>query len=185
MIAAETVLSDVDGAAGQLLICGHHLDELAGVWTYGDVVGLLWRGFFPNLPANLPGALGLARQAVFYEVAALDAGLIARTPVEAGRALLARLGDGDDLDLVLRLVAALDAYLVTVADHGLNASTFAARAGLGSAVQAGQGALKGPLHGGAPGAGRGGRGRGADHTARTQAQPLAGDQCRTVYGLAA
>ena len=55
------------------------------------------------------------------------------------------------------LAAALDTYLVTVADHGLNASTFAARvvastrAGLGSAVLAGLGALKGPLHGGAPG----------------------------------
>ena len=52
---------------------------------------------------------------------------------------------------------ALDTYLVTVADHGLNASTFAARvvastrAGLGSAVLAGISALKGPLHGGAPG----------------------------------
>ncbi|TKB53627.1 MAG: citrate synthase/methylcitrate synthase, partial [Mesorhizobium sp.] len=48
-------------------------------------------------------------------------------------------------------------YLVTVCDHGLNASTFAARvvastqAGLASAVLAGLGALKGPLHGGAPG----------------------------------
>jgi citrate synthase len=54
-------------------------------------------------------------------------------------------------------VAALDAYLVTVADHGLNASTFAARvtastrAGLTSAVLSGVSALKGPLHGGAPG----------------------------------
>jgi citrate synthase len=52
---------------------------------------------------------------------------------------------------------ALDAYLVTVSDHGLNASTFAARvvastqAGLASAVLAGISALKGPLHGGAPG----------------------------------
>jgi citrate synthase len=53
--------------------------------------------------------------------------------------------------------AALDTYLVTVSDHGLNASTFAARvvastrAGLTSAVLAGISALKGPLHGGAPG----------------------------------
>ncbi|HKP78927.1 MAG TPA: citrate synthase, partial [Phenylobacterium sp.] len=52
---------------------------------------------------------------------------------------------------------ALDTYLVTVVDHGLNASTFAARvvastrAGLTSAVLAGISALKGPLHGGAPG----------------------------------
>lgn len=54
-------------------------------------------------------------------------------------------------------VAALDAYLVTVADHGMNASTFAARviastqAGIISAAIGGLCALKGPLHGGAPG----------------------------------
>ncbi|MDC0716559.1 citrate synthase [Nannocystis sp. bb15-2] len=53
--------------------------------------------------------------------------------------------------------AALEAYLVTVADHGMNASTFAARvvASTGSdpvsAIVAAIGALKGPLHGGAPG----------------------------------
>jgi citrate synthase len=52
---------------------------------------------------------------------------------------------------------ALDAYLSLVSDHGLNASTFAARvaastqAGLTSAALAGISALKGPLHGGAPG----------------------------------
>jgi citrate synthase len=52
---------------------------------------------------------------------------------------------------------ALDTYLVTVSDHGLNASTFAARvvastqAGLTSSTLAALGALKGPLHGGAPG----------------------------------
>jgi citrate synthase len=54
-------------------------------------------------------------------------------------------------------VAALDAYLVTVIDHGMNASTFAARvvastgSDLVSAIVAAIGALKGPLHGGAPG----------------------------------
>jgi citrate synthase len=51
----------------------------------------------------------------------------------------------------------LDAYLVTVAEHGFNASTFAARvtastgADLPSAMVAGVAALSGPLHGGAPG----------------------------------
>ena len=54
-------------------------------------------------------------------------------------------------------VRALDAYLATVSEHGLNASTFAVRvvastrAGLVSAAIAGLSALKGPLHGGAPG----------------------------------
>ncbi|HEY4106809.1 MAG TPA: citrate synthase [Polyangiaceae bacterium] len=52
---------------------------------------------------------------------------------------------------------ALDAYWVTVSDHSLNASTFAARvvASTGSdvvsSIAAALGALKGPLHGGAPG----------------------------------
>jgi len=53
--------------------------------------------------------------------------------------------------------AALDRYLVTILDHGLNASTFTARvigsteAGLKQAVLGAMGALSGPLHGGAPG----------------------------------
>lgn len=52
---------------------------------------------------------------------------------------------------------ALDTYWVTVIDHGMNASTFAARviastrSDLVSAVTGAIGALKGPLHGGAPG----------------------------------
>ena len=54
-------------------------------------------------------------------------------------------------------VKALDAYFCCVVDHGMNASTFAARvvastgSDLVSAIVAAIGALKGPLHGGAPG----------------------------------
>jgi citrate synthase len=54
-------------------------------------------------------------------------------------------------------VRALETYLNTVVDHGLNASTFAARviistgSDLVSAIVGALGALKGPLHGGAPG----------------------------------
>jgi citrate synthase len=53
--------------------------------------------------------------------------------------------------------AALDAYLATVAEHGMNASTFTARviastrAGVVASVVGALCALKGPLHGGAPG----------------------------------
>ena len=52
---------------------------------------------------------------------------------------------------------ALETYLNTVVDHGMNASTFAARviistrSDIASAVVGAIGALKGPLHGGAPG----------------------------------
>ncbi len=53
-------------------------------------------------------------------------------------------------------VRALDAYLVLTADHGMNASTFTARviastlSDLISSITGAIGALKGPLHGGAP-----------------------------------
>jgi citrate synthase len=73
-------------------------------------------------------------------------------------------GQADDFLRLLRgepadaaRVRALDTYLVTVADHGMNASTFAARvvtstgSDVVSATVAAIGALKGPLHGGAPG----------------------------------
>jgi len=76
----------------------------------------------------------------------------------------ARLTHAADLLRMMRgepapepLVRGLDAYLVTVTDHGMNASTFTARviastgSDLVSAVVGAIGALKGPLHGGAPG----------------------------------
>jgi citrate synthase len=199
VVAAETVLSDVDGAAGRLTIRGHSLDELATASRYEDILALLFDGFFPAVP-EMTAALGAARQAVFARLPHLDAAL---PPVDAVRALVAHLNHGDDLQSALALVAApavftpaiirlrngqqpippdpslghaadtlrmlhgkpptaaqaagLDTYLVTVCDHGLNASTFAARvvastgAGLTSAVLAALSALKGPLHGGAPG----------------------------------
>ncbi|NBB13828.1 citrate synthase [Caulobacter sp. SLTY] len=203
VVAARTVLSEVDGHAGRLVIRGWTLDQLVGRTRFEEIARLLFDGFFDDLPQDLTSALGAARAKVFEEVQAVDDGLLALGPVEAMRALTARLPDGDDLDTALALLAApavftpaivrlqageapiapdaalghaadilrmlhgrpaaagqaeaLDAYLVTVCDHGLNASTFAARvvastrAGLTSAVLAGISALKGPLHGGAPG----------------------------------
>jgi citrate synthase len=203
VVAAHTVLSDVDGQAGRLTIRGYAVEDLAHRAGFEGVAHLLLDGFFDDLPSDLAPALGAARVRAFAEVAALDEGLAKRDPVEAVRALIARLPDGDGLDTALLLIAApavftpavlrvaagqspvvpdaalshaadmlrmtrgapatdaearaLDAYLVTVCDHGLNASTFAARvvastrAGLTSAVLAGISALKGPLHGGAPG----------------------------------
>jgi citrate synthase len=53
-------------------------------------------------------------------------------------------------------VRGLNSYLVLLADHGMNASTFTARivasteSDIASSVVAAVGALKGPLHGGAP-----------------------------------
>jgi citrate synthase len=199
VVAAQTVLSMVDGRNGRLVIRGRSLAELAGGTCFEDLVSLLLDGFFDDL-GDLAARLGRARADVFARRADIDPDL---PPLEAVRALVARLPDGDDLETALRLLAApavftpavirarrglppvapdpasshaadmlrmltgepapaaraggLDTYLVTVSDHGLNASTFAARvvastqAGLTSAVLAGISALKGPLHGGAPG----------------------------------
>jgi citrate synthase len=65
---------------------------------------------------------------------------------------------GYDVDRTeVERVRGLETYLNAVCDHGLNASTFAARvivstrSDLVSAVTGAVGALKGPLHGGAPG----------------------------------
>lgn len=201
IVAAETVLSDVDGEAGRLIIRGHPLSALASRKTFEEVVHLLFQGFFDDLPDpdRLTAILGQARAEAFDRALPLLP-LLAPLPVYDGmRAALAAMPDSVTLDDALRLVAApavlipamirqarneepvapdpacghaadvvrmlgregggaaLDAYLVTVSDHGLNASTFASRvvastqAGLTSAVLAGLGALKGPLHGGAPG----------------------------------
>jgi citrate synthase len=205
VIAAETRLSHVDGARGELIICGYPLDALAGRLRFEEVAHLLLDGQFEERPdqAAFDARLAAARMKVFALAAHTDADLLALPPLEALRALLSRLPDGEDLDsaflllaapgvllpALLRLragqgaiapdvslsyaedmlrmlhglqppgaqAAALDAYLVTISDHGLNASTFAARvvastwAGFTSSVVAGLSALKGPLHGGAPG----------------------------------
>lgn len=197
IVAAETMLSHVDGEAGRLIVRGHELRELAGRASFEEVLGLLWD---ETVTAD---GLGGARERAFAfardRVAAAD-GL---SPVEGLRFLLAGLPDAAPEPHALLAVAAmpvfaaaldrrarglapvapdgslghaadflrmlrgttapasharaLDTYLVTVADHGMNASTFAARviastrAGLLSAVVGGLCALKGPLHGGAPG----------------------------------
>ncbi|MDB5561260.1 MAG: citrate synthase protein [Hyphomicrobiales bacterium] len=205
VIAAQTMLSDVDGNAGRLVIRGHTLDDLVQSSSFEDVAHLLFADLFPDLPdaAALAAALGSARTKIFRHLAAIDPALLTLSPVAAIRALMARIDDGNDLVTALQLLAApavftaaiirlrrsqqaiapdatlsqaadflrmasgrpptaeqtaaLNTYLVTVSDHGLNASTFAARvvastgAGLTSSSLAALGALSGPLHGGAPG----------------------------------
>lgn len=205
VIAAKTVLSDVDGEAGRLIIRGETVEQLAANATFEEAVYLLWSGFFSDLPsaAGLKTKLAAARASAFETLRPIFPILQSQTPMEAVRTALALSTDGDDLEhaigaLSLALVstaavsrmqdgldpiapdpslshaedllymssgkrpsaaltAGMNAYLVTVSEHGLNASTFVARsvastqAGLLSAVIGGACALKGPLHGGAPG----------------------------------
>jgi citrate synthase len=205
VIAAETVLSDIDGQAGRLIIRGRSLDELVAGCRYEDVLALLWAGLIVECPdaAALGAGLGTARIRLFEHVHALDGRLLELPAFDAVLSLLTRIEEGDGLTTALNLVAApavftpavirlrrgleplapdpmlshaadvlrmmhgtapaaaqvsaLDRYLVSASDHGLNASTFAARviasthAGLAAAMIGALCALKGPLHGGAPG----------------------------------
>ncbi len=209
VVAAETRLSAVDGEAGELVIAGLPVEELASQATFEEVVYLLWHDALPRsgelasfreeLAARraLPGAtLGLLRAAAAEWVPAMNALRMAAGTVSLGRvddpldealALVARMpaivaaywrlvnGDepvapdpalGHAANYLYMLageepgaesVRALETYLNAVSDHGMNASTFAARvivstrSDVVSAVVGAIGALKGPLHGGAPG----------------------------------
>ncbi len=200
VVAAETVLSDVDGTRGRLVVRGVSLDRLVQSGPYEAAVARMFEGFFE--PRNWAAEIGRARAEV-YPLLHFTGPAPALPPTDALRALLAGLPDASDADTALKLIAAqavftagtlrlrqglapiapdptlphaadflrtttgiapkdrqaaaLDRYLVTVIDHGLNASTFVSRivastqAGLTSSVLAAFGALKGPLHGGAPG----------------------------------
>ncbi|HSK39696.1 MAG TPA: citrate synthase/methylcitrate synthase [Arenibaculum sp.] len=205
VVAAETVLSHVDGAAGRLIYRGHMMEELAGIKSFEAVTQLFWDGFVPEAgdPEAFRAALGQARcraAEIMAPVLPFTDGL---SPIEAQRMLLSALPDtettphhllvtaalpvftagiarrraglapmepsaelGQAADFLRMLrgapapeshVHALETYLVSVMDHGLNASTFTARvvastrAGIFSSVVAALCALKGPLHGGAPG----------------------------------
>ena len=204
IVAAETVLSEVDGEAGRLILRGHRLQDIAGRRSVEWLIAELWRGFVQgNLSEpSLCRDLAAMRVAVFDDILPLLPQAARLAPIEALRLLLAAVPD-DAPDLPLRLtatvavglaavlrsragaapvrpdaglghaadllrmlrgapataaeVAALETYLLTATDHGLNASTFTARvvastaAGLASSVTAALCALKGPLHGGAPG----------------------------------
>lgn len=208
IVVTKTRLSDVDGEAGQLVIAGRSVEQLAGKHPFEAAWHLLRTGRLPD-PDELVrerGTLGRARVDAWAVVSRNRACLERDDGMDALRALMATMpgslsptaSEADELvgaacvfagayaavrsgltpvapDAALshaadyvRMVhggqapsaaveAALDTYLVTVMDHGMNASTFAARvvastgSDLTSAIVAGIGALKGPLHGGAPG----------------------------------
>ena len=183
---ADTALSRVDGARGELIIAGLRVERastlgfeplVARLWGRDVDLGTArleaWRRL-PPLRAT-PDAMDAVRGAIACLPDVSDEVLLAAVGLAAVRHLAAVAGrsapppdpaasHAADLLRMLHGAAptpaqadALDAYLCTVIDHGLNASTFAARvvASTGSdrvsAVVAGIAALKGPLHGGAPG----------------------------------
>ena len=204
VIAARTRLSRVDGEAGELVIAGFPVGELAANATFEETTWLLWHGELPTdaerdafraelvARRSLPAAtLAVLRDCARVHLDHMDAlrialGTVSLVSTEATAivavaptivAAYARLIEGRepvapcaDLDHAANYlymlsgvepsperVRALETYLNTVVDHGLNASTFTCRviistgSDLVSAVVGAVGALKGPLHGGAPG----------------------------------
>lgn len=121
--------SSDDGLAGALRVIGA-LSVFAAAWGCDA----------HDIPS---GALRQKRQPVRPDPRACHAG-------DYLRMVTARAPAAYEID-------ALDAYMVTVIDHGMNASTFTARVVAStesdtvSAIVAAIGALKGKLHGGAPG----------------------------------
>jgi citrate synthase len=204
VVAATTRLSHVDGEAGELIIAGFPVGELAAHATFEETTWLLWHGDLPtaaelktfraDLAAHraMPAAtLALLRECARARLDPMDAlriglgtvslissdavAIVALAPTIV--AAFSRLTAGNDplepradlghaANYLYMLsgavpdaehVRGLETYLNTVVDHGLNASTFTCRviistgSDLVSAVVGAVGALKGPLHGGAPG----------------------------------
>jgi len=203
VVAAETRLSMVDGAGGELIIGGFDVAELAMNATFEETVWLLWHGEMPEDVSqfreqlaerrSLPSAtVDLLRGCAAARVSVMDALRIAagtislmkgdeamnllatfptivatywhflhdRQPVapradlsHAANYLYMLSGEVPDAERV----RGMETYLNTVVDHGLSASTFTARvitsteSDLVSAITGALGAMKGPLHGGAPG----------------------------------
>lgn len=201
--AAVTALSLVDGMAGELVIAGRRVDDLAAEQGFEATAVRLWSLADPAASPVDPGLFGAAREAAFAQAKRICPSLADLPAIDGLRAAVAalRVPDGPlaalaitaavpvlaitleamrrgDVPLspdpaaghaadTLRLLRgvpptaaeakALDTYLTTVSDHGMNASTFACRvviatrASMVSAVTAAYAALSGPLHGGAPG----------------------------------
>ncbi len=107
-----------------------HDDALRLVAAFPTIVAAYWRLSNGNEPIAPRADLGHAANTLYM--------LTGEVPSEAR-------------------VRGLETYLNTVVDHGLNASTFTARVIIStgsdmiSAIVGALGALKGPLHGGAPG----------------------------------
>jgi citrate synthase len=211
VVVADTLISDVDGERGRLVIAGVDVEQLAPVTSFeGAVAQVLAAGHGGGAAGHAaglaisPAAIGAARAAAWELVPRLGDALDHPDGMDALRTALGHLratGDhaSDALAAIgaapvvvaawsrrragqppvapdpalghaadyLRMtlghagdagcVRALEAYLVTVIDHAMSASTFTARviasthSDLISAVVGAVGALKGPLHGGAPG----------------------------------
>lgn len=163
----QTLFAQCDGTKSLAAALGQARVQVFGHWRAADARLLelppvdVVRSLLSRLQddSDLPAALRLvaAHAVLAPAVIRLTRGLepIAPDPTATHAADMLRMLHGANPTAAQAL--ALDRYLVSAIDHGLNASTFTARviastrAGLTAALVGALCALKGPLHGGAPG----------------------------------
>lgn len=136
------------------------LAALAPEWGFRPLVDVSAEVARDQLARASAATLSFVAQAARRDGAARSGGTgtppVPQSRIDEGRTLAERFllrwrGEADPDE-----ARAIDAYWTTAAEHGMNASTFAARvvastgADVGAALSAAVGALSGPLHGGAP-----------------------------------
>jgi citrate synthase len=128
------------------------LATLGASWSLAEVIDIDEGQVRDDLARVSAAALSfVAQSARGDELPAVSPSELDAANGAAARFLAQWRGDADPAH-----ARAVDAYWVSAAEHGMNASTFTARvvtstgADVAAALSAGVGALSGPLHGGAP-----------------------------------
>ncbi|WP_084375129.1 citrate synthase/methylcitrate synthase [Neobacillus soli] len=210
IVAAETLISHIDGENGRLFYRGYEIREITKGFSFEEAAYLLWFGHLPDAEqlSALKDELKSNRELPEYVKGVIDQlprnmdlMSVIRTAISAvgghsgygwkpsvsqairltalvptiiayrKRQLEGKMSASprNDLDHIANYMymlngkvpiaahmEALETYMILTLEHGMNASTFAARvtasteSDLVSAVTSAIGTMKGPLHGGAP-----------------------------------
>ncbi|TBR27513.1 MAG: citrate synthase/methylcitrate synthase, partial [Reyranella sp.] len=99
VIVADTVMSEVDGEAGRLIVRGQAIEDLVRARGFEGVAALLWEGFAEGGgdEAAVQAGLAAARVRAFADVPKLLNAATGLNPVEGLRVGLGMLPDSDPL----------------------------------------------------------------------------------------
>ena len=108
VVVADTLLSEVDGERGRLVIAGHDVEALGGKATFEELCSALWSAIpGTTSAAELRTSLGRERVWAFEQLESLGRALLATDGMDALRGGLAQLpSDGSARDVAVRLTAA-------------------------------------------------------------------------------
>ena len=120
VVVADTVMSEVDGEAGRLIVGGHALEELVATRGFEGVAALLWEGHAPcsdggdGDAAAIRNGLAAARVRAFAEVPRLLSATRALNPVEALRVGIAMLPDSEAMPHHYLVCGAMPVFLAAL-----------------------------------------------------------------------